>query len=163
MIYGWVENAEAVVAHVDAMPGKMRAALQRAVREAAMKLLTHVKQDKLSGQVLNVRTGNLRRSINQRVDVSGDSVIGTVGTNSVYGAFHEYGFHGVENVREHMRRRAGQMKGAGKAKKGEGDILVRAHERHVDYDGRSFLRSALDDMAADIAGRIETAVKESIK
>ena len=49
------------------------------------KLQRKVKEEKLSGQVLKVRTGRLRRSINRRVDVLADQVIGRVGTNVEYG------------------------------------------------------------------------------
>ena len=42
-------------------------AVRQSIVRSTLKLLVKVKREKLSGQVLNVRTGRLRRSITQKV------------------------------------------------------------------------------------------------
>src|SRR5262245_47305271 len=48
-------------------------------------------------------TGRLRQSITHRVDRAGTNVSGQAGTNVKYAAYHEFGFHGVVNVKAHTR------------------------------------------------------------
>lgn len=123
-------------------------------------LQAHVVRNKLSGQVLKVRTNNLRGSIHQEVSHDGSGVVGRVGTNVEYAAFHEYGFSGTQNVREHMRT----IKMAfGKMLKTPKRIVISAHARHIDYPEHSFLRSALDDQRAEIMAELGNAVKEAIQ
>lgn len=90
-------------------------------------------------------TGNLARSIGFKVEDS----FAEVGTNISYGAYHEFGFRGVANVRGHMRR----------------GHQVRAHTRNVNYAGRPYLRPALDDIFG--TGRavqvIKTVLEDEIK
>ncbi|HHQ9596201.1 TPA: HK97 gp10 family phage protein, partial [Neisseria gonorrhoeae] len=69
-------------------------AVVKSVGRSALRLQREVKQNRLSGRVLRVRTGNLRRSVHQRVNVSGNVVSGEVDTNVRYGIAHEYGFAG---------------------------------------------------------------------
>lgn len=115
---------------------------------------------KLSGEVLNVRTGRLRRSITKRIEASGGSVSGIVGTNVSYAAAHEFGFDGTVNVREHLRqvREHGRFSlqrvkdkdlGVWRKRRGKltgGVATVHAHTRHVNLPERSFLRSALKEL-----------------
>ena len=72
------------------------------IGRAVLRVQRRVKE-KLSGEVLNVRTGRLRRSIVERVESSGSVVTGIVGTNVEYAAPHEYGFIGVVTVKESLR------------------------------------------------------------
>lgn len=124
------------------------------VGRLTLRLLTKVKQDKLSGQVLNVRSGRLRRSINQRVVVSAGRVEGTVGTNVEYAAGHEYGFKGQVSVKAHMR----MIKQAFGKSITPRLVQVRAHPREMDLPERSFLRSALRDMQPEIMAELQASV-----
>ena len=83
---------KALVARLDAIPDKLREALTRKVNTLALQLEAKVK-GKLSNDVLQVRTGALRRSIFSRVDQSATGVTGTVGSSGdvKYAAIHEYG------------------------------------------------------------------------
>lgn len=47
--------------------------------------------DKLSGKVLQVRSGRLWRSLAKKLRVTGRSISGRVGTNLVYAPVHEFG------------------------------------------------------------------------
>ncbi|HGS8527122.1 TPA: HK97 gp10 family phage protein, partial [Neisseria gonorrhoeae] len=117
-------------------------AVVKSVGRSALRLQREVKQNRLSGRVLRVRTGNLRRSVHQRVNVSGNVVSGEVDTNVRYGIAHEYGFAGSVNVKASLR----QVRQAfGKPLKPPRYVRVRAHTRDVKLPERSFLRSALRD------------------
>jgi phage gpG-like protein len=135
------------------LPGfapRLHARLVQVTKRLAIMLQRYVKESKLSGQVLNVRTSTLHRSINQRVDE--DKVIGYVGTNVPYGRIHEFGFHGTVTVREHLRRTVkGKM------------ALVHQHPRNVDLPVRSFLRSALEDKRSFIIESYEKVAREEFK
>lgn len=135
---------------------KVQAAIVQSVGRSALRLQREVMENRLSGQVLNVRTGNLRRSIHQRVTNTGSAVIGEVNTNVRYGKAHEYGFVGTVNVKASLR----QVRQAfGRPLKSPRYVQVRAHPRNVRLPERSFLRSALRDMKP----MIETDLQKSIE
>lgn len=166
-----------VVAGFEKLPELLRAELRKSVGRAALMVERETKQFKLSGQVLNVKTGRLRRSINTRLSETADSVTGTVGTNVEYAKIHEYGFKGTVNVRAHLRqaRETGRMqlvnspgkkmkvwKRARGAKTGQ-PFNVRAHTRRVDLPERSFLRTALYVMRPEIRKLFEDAAARTMK
>lgn len=134
----------------------MQNAVLVAITRLTIKLQGMVKQDKLSGQALNVRTGNLRRSINQKVEVdSATGPAGTVGTNEKYAPPHELGFRGEVQIREHLRT----IKMAwGKPLSEPVIAQVRAHTKRMNLPERSFLRSALADIQPEITPTIEKEV-----
>jgi phage gpG-like protein len=119
-----------------------------------------VKGDRLSGQVLHVRTGTLRRSINQRVTVTDDAVMASVGTNVRYAAAHEYGFDGPVTVKAHIRRAA--LIGVDRAG-ARGEVYVRSHTRHMRLPERSFLRSELRDRADEIRESLREAALKAVR
>jgi phage gpG-like protein len=125
---------------------KVMRAVNGEVRSIAYDMVARVKGDKLSGQVLNVRTGRLRRSINARITESTTGIEAKVGTNVEYARAHEFGFKGTVTVKEHMRR--------GKR--------VRAHARNVNIPQRSFLRSTATEMRPEIDKRIARAIATGI-
>jgi hypothetical protein len=97
----------------------VRELVRQVVQALGIELQRKVKAEKLSGQVLNVRTGRLRRSINEETHDAGDVVESTVGTPVVYGRFWELGFDGVEQVKAHTATAFGV------------EQQVRAHTRTV--------------------------------
>jgi len=117
-------------------------------------------RNRLSGQVLNVRTGNLRRSIHHQVTSSGGLVVGEVNTNVRYGAAHEYGFAGTVNVKASMR----QIRQAfGRPLKSPRYVQIRAHSRNVRLPERSFLRSALCDMKPGIEADLQKSIERALR
>jgi phage gpG-like protein len=126
------------------------------IQELSLKLQRHVIEDKLSGQVLKVRTGTLRRSINRRVTMSDTSIQASVGTNVKYARIHEYGFTGPEQVKAHLRKITMAF---GKPLKEPRTVNVRAFTRQMNLPERSFLRSALADMTGEILDGMTAAVK----
>jgi len=160
VIKGWLIGGEDVVAKFNSISPALSDGLQKSVGRLTLKLLREVKSNKLSGQTLNVKTGRLRRSINSRVEASGQSVAGYVGTNVSYGAYHEYGFKGQQTVKSHLRM---MTQAFGRAVKNPHKITVSAHSRNVNYPAHSFLRSALEDMASEIQITMEEDMKQTVK
>jgi phage gpG-like protein len=137
----------------------VRSALRAAIQASVIDMEAQVKE-KLSGEVLRVRTGRLRNSITSRVDEGGSQIIGTVGANTPYAAVHEYGFQGIVNVREHLRM---ITQAFGKALKGgPREITVRAHPVRMDLPERSYLRSTLRENGQRVYDRLQQAVNQAI-
>ncbi len=116
-------------------------------------------------------------------------VTGRMGSNVTYAAFHEFGFHGVIHVGAHSRvvstldvsgkridqrgkyvDREGNFIGykeshgsaAGKSSSKAAFVFtttVRAHDRRVNYDGRPYIRPALENCLEEIAGEIGNELK----
>lgn len=157
MIRGYVVGDEAVVQRFSAMPPKLKAAILTAVTHLSRKLQRNVKAEKLSGQVLNVRTGTLRRSIDLNISESSTGVVGKVSTNLSYAPVHEYGFKGVVTVKSHMR----EIKQAFGKSITPKSITVGTHTRNVNLPARSFLRSALRDM--EQSGEITREILKAVE
>jgi phage gpG-like protein len=116
----------------------LKPALRQTVERETIALQAHVVEHKLSGQVLHVRSGTLRRSITYAIRETDAAITGIVGTNLEYAAIHEYG--GVIHVPEIRPRRAKALH----FYVGGKEIFAkfaRAHDVHMPE--RSFLRSAL--------------------
>ncbi|QDD62650.1 HK97 gp10 family phage protein (plasmid) [Herbaspirillum seropedicae] len=159
MINGWLVGDASLIAKMEGRADAMQAGLEKSVQRLALQLLTTVKQ-KLSDDVLRVRTGRLRRSINQRVTVEQTSVTGIVGTNVEYARRLEFGFKGTENVRESLRH---ITQAFGKPLKAPMTIKVRAHTRKVDFPPHSFLRSALAEMRPQIERDMAAALVKAAR
>jgi phage gpG-like protein len=141
-----------------ALPDAANAGLARAIAKLGIVLQSNVQQDKLSGEVLKIRSGALKSSINVEIDKSAIGVTATVFTDLDYAAVQEYGFSGTVNVRASLRL-VKQAFGHPIATK---TVSVRAHSRQMDLPARSFLQSALDDMGPDVSADVEDALREAI-
>lgn len=153
-------NIEAgnVSVYFDKINDKIKAQLRETIEKLCVRLTAKIKEEKLSGQVLKVRTGNLRRSISYRINEQDGSVTGIVGTNVEYAPIHEYGFRGTVNVREHIRNMT-QAFGIPVAPIA---VLVRAHARQVNMPARSFARSALDELQPQISQDFNDLVRKAL-
>lgn len=154
-----VSGSEEVIRGLGQLPAFIQDRVGRAIQGIGIELANRVKERKLSGQVLNVRTGRLRSSIVSRFYQMGGIAFATVGTNVVYGKFWEYGFHGVQQVRAHTRRIAGRDLEAGGLKLAEGVGFVRAHPRLVNVAARPFLRPTQEEMRDEARAKIMAAVR----
>jgi hypothetical protein len=141
-----------------ALPDAINSGLLRGITELGIALQRHVQEDKLSGQVLRSRTGSLRSSISLQVDQNGGGVTASVFTDSRYGGVQEYGFAGTVSVRASLRR----IREAFGRPIAEKTISVRAYDRRIDLPKRSFLRSALEDMAPVIRDEVGAALAEAV-
>ena len=186
MIKAEIIGGEAVIAMLGNIYPKVLDITKKSITASLFELSAYVKSGKLSRQVLNNQTGRLRRSIHATDVVDkGGTVEGTVGTNVEYAAVHEYGFSGVVTVKAHMRmvkaswKAAGQfsrsltgmgLKGLRKSQKiayarsaGGGGAMVRSHSRTVNLPERSFLRSALKELAPQFIARLQADVNKGLK
>lgn len=155
--FNWrIVGAEQVELHLRQRSQWIRARLFAAVARASILLTRYVKEEKLSGQVLNVRTGTLRRKINYRMRETPNSITGVVGVKLAYAAIHEYGFDGDESVRAHLRR---ITQAFGRPLASPVTAEVRAYTRHVHMPERSFLRSSLRELTPTIHDMLVAAVQ----
>jgi phage gpG-like protein len=123
--------------------------LRQFMEGITLDLVGYIKTEKLSGQVLNRRSGRLSRSIHNTVSDNGETVVGIVGTNVVYAAYQEYGFQGTEQVRQHLSHSS-----AGR------EYVVRSYSRDVNYPAHSFIRSAYKDKEETYSHAFEDMAKE---
>lgn len=152
-ILGRRETTQAFANRVPAITSKVARALER----LTIKLLARVKM-KLSDDVLHVKSGRLRRSINYRMEGMGtDEMSGSVGTNVSYARPHELGFNGTVTVRAHMR----QIKQAWGKDIAPRPVQVSSFARTMNLPERSFLRSAMREMQGEVVEDIAQAVKDA--
>ena len=158
MIDGSVVGGTEVVRRFSAMPDSLRVELRKTVARLTATLTNKVKS-KLDGEVLQRRTGLLRRSINSAIEEAGDIISGIVSSAVAYARPHEYGFDGVVSVRAHLRT----IKEAFGRSITPVTFEVRSHSMHMHLPERSFLRSSLEQMraAGTIADEMAGAVKRA--
>lgn len=154
-----IVGLDAALVRLRAMPSALQDGLARALTRASLDLQAAA-QSKLSGAVLQSRTGALRGSIAATVSASDGAVSAAVESELPYAGFQEYGFQGIESVSAHLRtikQAFGRPLRAGSER-----IAVGAYDRKVDYPAHSFLRSSLVDLAAEITSGLEAAVADAV-
>lgn len=152
-----VVGDDQVVAAFERMPASIVAVLSRKMDEQMLLLQGYIQQSKLSGQVLNVVTGALRRSIHaQPTVVDGDTVVGSVRSSGdvKYAAIHEFG--GRTPAHDIFPRKAEALSfiGAG----GSRVFAKVVHHPGSQIPERSFMRTGLADRAEDITIALKEAV-----
>lgn len=150
----------AVRASFDALPERIHRALVQKVQLLRVLLESKIKSDKLSGQVLHVITGDLRRSIFSGVNDRGNIVEGWAKQSGdvKYGAIHEFG--GTIHIPEIFPVKAKALHFVMDGK----EVFakhVRAHD--VNMPERSFMRSSLHDMEDEIVSGLKEAVLNEIR
>jgi phage gpG-like protein len=144
-----------LVARLDAMPGRVHDGLARAVARLGLELQRKVQSEKLSGQVLKVRTGSLRSSINMQIEDTTEAVEASVGTNVFYGKIQEYGVARTWLIEARNAKSLAFTIG--------GTKFFRRRVTHPPLPERSFLRSALAEMAPAIEDGLKEAVAQAIR
>lgn len=132
-----------------------------AVTRQTIELQAHVIRDKLSGQVLNVRSGDLRRSIQEEAPLTeGTGVFGRVFSSGdvKYARIHEYGGRTaphdiVPNKAEALAFMIG----------GKQVFAKVVHHPGSQMPERSFLRSALADRAVEIGSALKEAAVRGLQ
>ena len=130
------------------------AAIRKEVGILAIKLVAHVKAGKLTGQVLKVQSGRLRRSITYKTYVSDSMIYALVGTNVIYAAIHEFG--GKTKPHDIYPKKGKVLSWI--AGNGEARFATVVHHPGSLMPPRSFLRSALVDMHDEIVDGLQNAV-----
>jgi HK97 gp10 family phage protein len=144
----------------EAMPSRVHDALLKKVTALALMLQAKVQSEKLSGQVLHVVTGALRRSIFQSVEDSSTKVIAKVASSGdvKYAGIHEFG--GTIPAHEILPNKA---KALAFLVGGKQVFAARVMMPAVQMPERSFLRSALTEMSDQIKDGLREAVREGLK
>lgn len=144
-----------LIAHIDRMPSAVRDMLRRKIRELALRLKGKIQREKLSGQVLNVVTGALRRSIQDGVEETDTGIFGEVFSSGdvKYARIHEFG--GKTRAHRIYPKKADALA----FMMGGRQVFA----KWVDHPGsvmpeRSFMRSSLAEMAPVIVREMKEAV-----
>jgi phage gpG-like protein len=141
-----------VAQKLDGFAARLQTELRSGLGQMAERLRQDIVASKLSGQMLQSRSGRLQRSVAvMAVAGEGDALSVSVTVAAPYAALHEYGFRGSETIRGHVRRITQAFGRPITAKA----IDVRSYSRAVVYPERSFLRSALNELEASGALRAE--------
>ncbi len=153
-----IDGAEALQARLDAFPAAVLSDLTAKAQDLANALADKVKFEKLSGEVLNVRSGALIASIGAEVASGGDEVSASVGSygDVKYAAIQEYG--GKTAAHEILPAKGNVLA-----------FLVAGamhFARRVEHPGsvipeRSYLRSSLDEMSAEILAALAATPAET--
>lgn len=119
--------------YVGRIPNSLEDGIAREITLIMAELQTYIKENKLSGQALHERTGNLKNSLKNSITSAKDTIIGTITAEGVssnnfpYGYVHEYNLG-----------------------------------RYKDNKDHSYMRSSLAENEANILNRIDNVVKESL-
>lgn len=139
------------------MPARVDNAVMRSVNSLAIRLVAMVK-GKLSGDVLKVRTGRLRRSIHKELERNGSRFEATVGTNVEYAKTHELGL----TIPAHIVR-ARRGKALAFQWKGQQRFFKSVRIPAVKMPRRSFLEASLNQFEPTIRAELEEVVFRSVK
>jgi hypothetical protein len=160
MIRAYQTGQAEVLARLDRINARMQPEMRLGMNRITAKIQNRARI-KLSGEVLKVRSGKLRRNVERDIQESGQTITGIVSNPTAYAAAHEYGFHGTVEVREHMRT----IKQAFGRPIAQQQITVRAHSMKMNLPEASFMRSALRESneAGEIRAEMEAAVERAAK
>jgi len=149
-----------LIARLEAMPASVAASLLRKVSMLVLKLQNYIQTNKLSGQVLNRKSGRLMRSIGTKVEQTATAVLGIVFQSSdvPYGRIHEYGGKTAAHVI--VPKKASVLAFNWK---GENVFFKRVNHPGSTFPERSYMRSGLRDMSVEISLGLKTAVVEGIR
>jgi len=149
----------------DSIPN-IQSGVQKEIMRLALKMTTLV-MTKLSGDVLKVRTGRLRRSIHPEWDFEPGVYRATVGTNVEYAGIHEYGgiIHAKERIQKMYFKAKDGIVSRQFVKKSKSNFMQeaqrKAHDIHMPE--RSYLRSSLREMNTEIVTGLQAALVKEIK
>ena len=155
-----VEGLDVLDAQFADLPTVVQAALQAKAIALAAALTAHVVNDKLSGQVLAVKSGLLRASIASDVEVDGDAVRSRifVGPGVKYAAIQEFGGRTPAHDIVPDKARALTFVIGGRR------VFAKVVHHHGSIiPARSYLRSSLADMAGEIAATLKAAALMAVR
>jgi phage gpG-like protein len=155
-----VDGAEALSAWLAAPPPVVQAAVAAKAADLSARLRDHVVQDKLSGQVLKARSGALAASITAEVNADGLGVQARVFSagDVKYAVIQEYGGRtGSHDILPDKAKALAFIAGGRLA------FAKIVHHPGSQIPARSYLRSALADMADEISAGLKQAAIEALQ
>jgi hypothetical protein len=178
-----------VVAALDRRRGALNAALRRSVDESLLMLQRRIQQ-KLSGEVLNIRSGKLHGSVNVEQAAGEDVITGAVNAAAGpawYGRVHEYGGKNAYDIYPKIKRAlaffgSGGPTGAAKrafyfkqgARRGSlrpklyaaaatAGLVVVKSVHHPPLPKRAFMSTSLEEMRSAIIAKVYRAAAGAIE
>ena len=153
-----IDPADALQARLDAFPAALAGDLTAKAQALSEALADKIRNEKLSGQVLSARSGALRDSIGAKVTNDSEAIVASVGSfgDVRYAAIQEYG--GKTAAHEILPSKGNVLAFfAGGAMR---------FARRVEHPGsvipeRSFLRSSLGEMSAEILAALAATPAET--
>lgn len=134
------------------LPKLQRASLQ-AMQRSVLRVLRRAMQN-LTGRFLRVQTGRLRSSLTAKAFISGDEVVGIVGTNVFYGRIQEEGvLHPwpiVPRRKKTLRFTIG------------GKVVFARRVTHPPLRSRPWLSTAAEESRQEIEQEFRTAVGRAL-
>jgi hypothetical protein len=146
-----------IIAKVAALPKLLASRLRFQVAAAVIELQNYIRTQKLSGQVLHVRTGNLRNAVRAYPPVSEDFPIqGTVAVDrsAPYGAMQEGGTRPHEIVP--VRARALRFVSGGQT------VFAR-RVQHPGFPPHPFMAPSFLERRDPIIARLRLAIEQAVK
>jgi len=156
MIEVTIEGGEAAVGRVASLADRLHRRLATLIQRLAGDLQGRV-LDNLHGGSLEEQSGRLANALTLGIDANSGRLSARLEIEPgavPYAAFQEYGFRGTETVRSHLR----VIKQAFGRPIAERQVFVGSYTRKVDYPAHSFLRSALAELAPEVAPQIKDAI-----
>ena len=154
-----LDGLEDASARLEAYPAALAAALDAKAAELAAALVDLVQNDKLSGAVLNAKSGALARSIVATVDDASTNVaVSIVSSDIKYAAIHEYG--GAIPPQEILPDKA---KALAFMIGGKQTFAARVNLPAITMPERSYMRSSLAEMADEIRDGLSGGVVEALQ
>jgi phage gpG-like protein len=170
IIKGEIKGVAAAKAKVSGVAPRAVTKIVTAIKTEAINLVAYIKQNKLSDQVLRVRTGRLRRSITANFAQDGDTFAARIGTNVKYGRAWEFGFTGAVNVPEHKVKAFERMQthAFGKPMKSPRKVnvrehVVKAHTVNMKMDPRPFVGPSAEENMPRIQKNLRQAMAEALR
>lgn len=167
MLNATLTGSRELISRFEGAPKAVQDRMNVVVQAYTLDLQNYVIGSKLSGQVLNVRTGNLRRSIQRRLTVDPSAVYGYVYSSGdvKYAAIHEFG-----GIIQHPGgtayiTRYGAGIGATRWISNSNPLaahLKRTRPHPIPMPERSYLRSGLRDKSAQYSTGMANAAKAAM-
>jgi len=153
-----VEGGEIVARWLGKLPEKITPALVVALNEYVMKLATHIRFQKLSGQVLHKRSGTLRdRGILPIfARQSGGLIWAGIGTNVEYARIHEFG--GVTRPHLILPR---WKKALHFTKDGKDIFAMKVHHPGSRIPARPYIRPSFEETESQLVAALEKAIDKA--
>ena len=158
MIRVEITGSQALQDKIKRLPKKVKDDLLVKVYTLTLLLEAHIKQDKLSGQVLHVVSGRLKRSIQSKVSQTPTTTTGIVYSagNVPYAAIQEFGGTTAPHLIAPVKAQALAFMMNGKM------VFAKlVHHPGSVIPERSYMRSGLDDMKQQIVREMTDAVRKA--
>jgi phage gpG-like protein len=157
-MFATLEGAETLDLQLASLAADLLSRLEEKARQLAAALADKVREEKLSGGVLQIRTGALKASISSDISIDGNQVNATVGSfgDVKYAAIQEYG--GRTSAHEILPDKAQAL----------AFVIggVQRFARRVQHPGSTipasgYLQSSLDEAHDEIVEELSNAVQEA--